>query len=61
MWTGSWSNPEALHAISESALLGYDMIEIPLGDPFNFDIEFHRNLLKKYNITPSFGTGLGLT
>ena len=33
VWVGDWSPASAAHAISSTAELGFDLIEVPLLDP----------------------------
>jgi D-psicose/D-tagatose/L-ribulose 3-epimerase len=53
VWVGGWSEAECDHAVTSTAALGYDFIEIPLLDPYGFPVEMTRRRLE--------GAGLGAT
>jgi D-psicose/D-tagatose/L-ribulose 3-epimerase len=58
VWTGGWSEPEARHAIAESAAAGFDLIEIPVLDPASVDTHMTRRLLDEYGLEAACSLGL---
>ena len=45
VWSGTWDEAGARHAISSAAAAGFDLIEVPILDPFGIDTEMTRRLL----------------
>ncbi len=58
VWTGGWSEPEARHAIAQTAAAGYDLIEIPVMDPSAIDTGMTRRLLDEHGIEATCSLGL---
>lgn len=57
VWVGGWSHAECSRAIERTAVLGYDIIEIPALDPTTIDVGFTRRTVEanKLGITVSLG------
>jgi D-psicose/D-tagatose/L-ribulose 3-epimerase len=51
VWIGEWTTDGGNHAIAEAARHGFDMIEIPLLKPDEFDAASHRAALHNAGIT----------
>jgi len=47
VWIGEWTTGAGNHAIAEAGRVGFDLIEIPLLDPDNFDAAAHRAALDR--------------
>ena len=45
VWTGSWQRKDIDFAIGNSSKLGFDIIEIPLLNPYNFDADYTKKVL----------------
>ena len=58
VWVGGWSEAEAAKAISNTAELGYDFIEIPLLNPYGFPLEFTRARLEEHKLGATASLGL---
>ncbi|MBD5654732.1 MAG: sugar phosphate isomerase/epimerase [Candidatus Eremiobacteraeota bacterium] len=58
VWTGSWNENEARHAIAQTKLSGYDIIEIPLLDPASVDAVMTRRLLDEHDLKAACSLGL---
>jgi D-psicose/D-tagatose/L-ribulose 3-epimerase len=58
-WVGGWSEEEARKAISGTAKLGYDLIEIPALDPSRIDVAMTKRLLTEYQLGSTMSLGLG--
>jgi len=58
VWVGGWSEAESEKAISSSAALGYDIIEIPLLDPGTVDPAVTARQLEKHGIAATTSLGL---
>ncbi|MET1059100.1 MAG: sugar phosphate isomerase/epimerase family protein [Nocardioides sp.] len=58
VWSGTWDEPAARHAISSAAKAGFDLIEIPILDPFGIDTAMTRRLLDEYGIQGACSMGL---
>ena len=58
VWVGGWSHEECEIAISKSAKLGYDYIEIPALDPSSVDTKYTLKQLEKYKIGATVSLGL---
>ena len=58
VWVGGWTPEEAEHAISSSALAGYDLIEIPALDPSRIDVASTREMLERHGLQASVSLGL---
>ncbi len=50
VWIGEWTTEAGNHAIAEAGRVGFDLIEIPLLDPDNFDAAAHRAALDRAGI-----------
>ncbi|MFV0334342.1 MAG: sugar phosphate isomerase/epimerase family protein [Tropicimonas sp.] len=58
VWVGSWSEAEARLAISRTAELGFDVLEMPALDPAIFDIALTRRLLDEAGLASVLSLGL---
>ncbi len=58
VWVGDWTADSARHAISSTAALGFDLIEIPLLDPAGVDAEMTRTLLDEHGLGAACSLGL---
>ena len=58
VWSGTWDEPAARHAISSAAKAGFDLIEIPILDPFGIDTAMTRRLLDEHGIRGACSMGL---
>ncbi|MFO1035796.1 MAG: sugar phosphate isomerase/epimerase family protein [Geminicoccaceae bacterium] len=58
VWVGGWSEADATKAISSSAELGYDYIEIPLLNPYGFPVDFTRRCLEQHKLGATASLGL---
>ena len=58
VWVGGWSPEEAEFAISSSARVGYDLIEIPALDPSRIDVASTREMLERHGLQASVTVGL---
>ena len=58
VWSGAWDEPSARHAISSAAAAGFDLIEIPILDPFGIDTAMTRRLLHEYGLEAACSMGL---
>ena len=45
VWTGSWGSKDIDFAIGSSAKLGFNVIEIPLLNPYKFNAEYTKQVL----------------
>jgi D-psicose/D-tagatose/L-ribulose 3-epimerase len=61
VWVGGWSHSEIDRAVSATAELGYDFIEVPLLDPFSTDVPYTRSSLDKARLGMSASLGLDET
>ena len=60
VWVGGWSEAECRDAISRSAECGYDLIEIPVLNPANINIETTRRALEEAGMASACSLGLGV-
>lgn len=58
VWSGTWDEPAARHAISSAAAAGFDLIEVPILDPFGIDTAMTRRLLEEYGLQSACSMGL---
>jgi D-psicose/D-tagatose/L-ribulose 3-epimerase len=58
VWVGDWTPASAKHAISSTADLGFDLIEIPLLDPSSIDAPMTRALLEEHGLGAACSLGL---
>ena len=58
VWVGGWTPEEAEIAISSSARIGYDLIEIPALDPSRIDVASTREMLERHGLQASVSLGL---
>lgn len=58
VWVGDWTPPSAKHAISSTAALGFDLIEVPLLDPASVDSTMTRGLLEEHGLGAACSLGL---
>ena len=58
VWSGTWNVTDIENSIKLSKNLGYDLIEIPLLDPFNFDIKNTKKYLDRYKLNSVTSLGL---
>jgi D-psicose/D-tagatose/L-ribulose 3-epimerase len=61
VWVGGWSHGEIDRAVSSTAEVGYDFIEVPLLDPFSTDVAYTRASLDKAGLGMSASLGLDET
>ena len=58
VWSGTWDEQAARHAIASAAAAGFDLIEIPILDPFGIDTAMTRRLLEEYGMQGACSMGL---
>jgi D-psicose/D-tagatose/L-ribulose 3-epimerase len=58
VWSGTWDEAGARHAISSAAKAGFDLIEVPILDPFGIDTAMTRRLLDEYGLQSACSMGL---
>ena len=58
VWVGGWTEPEARTAIESTKAAGYDLIEIPLLDPWSVDVKLTQRLLEEHQLGMSASLGL---
>jgi len=58
LWSGGWDEAAARHAISSAAAAGFDLIEIPILDPFGIDAAMTRRLLEEHGMQSACSMGL---
>ena len=58
VWSGTWDEDGARHAISSAAEAGFDLIEVPILDPFGIDTAMTRRLLDEYGLASACSMGL---
>ena len=58
VWVGGWSEAESEKAISATAELGYDIIEIPVLNPGAMDASVTARQLEIYGVRPTTSLGL---
>jgi D-psicose/D-tagatose/L-ribulose 3-epimerase len=58
VWSGAWDEPAARHAISSAAAAGFDLIEVPILDPYGIDTAMTRRLLDEYGLQGACSMGL---
>jgi D-psicose/D-tagatose/L-ribulose 3-epimerase len=58
VWSGTWDEAGARHAIASAATAGFDLIEIPILDPFGIDITMTRRLLDESGLDAACSMGL---
>jgi D-psicose/D-tagatose/L-ribulose 3-epimerase len=58
VWVGGWSEEECVKAVSSSAELGFDIIEIPAFEPREMDAAMTRRVCEQYGMTPTISLGL---
>lgn len=58
VFSGSWDEAAARHAIASTAAAGYDLVEIAAIDPWGIDIEMTRRLLQEHGLRPAVSLGL---
>ncbi len=58
VWVGDWTPRSAAHAISSTAALGFDLIEVPLLDPSSVDTAMTRTLLEEHGLGAACSLGL---
>ena len=59
VWVGDWTEPSARLAIESSRETGFDIIEIPLLDPWGVDPVMTRRLLEDNGMQATCSLGLG--
>lgn len=59
VWVGDWSEPSARLAIESTRETGFDLIEIPLLDPWGVDAAMTRRLLDDNGLQATCSLGLG--
>ena len=58
VWAGGWSDAEVERAVSSAARIGYDILEIPVMNPDEFDAVHTKALLDKHNFLASDASSL---
>ncbi|SNB74299.1 D-psicose/D-tagatose/L-ribulose 3-epimerase [Arboricoccus pini] len=58
VWVAGWSHDECVRAVSQTAELGFDLIEVPALDPGSIDVDFTAKQLEKNGIGITFSLGL---
>ena len=58
VWSGYWEKNDIDFAISKSSKLGFDIIEIPLLNPYEFDADYTKKILELHKIKPVTSLGL---
>jgi D-psicose/D-tagatose/L-ribulose 3-epimerase len=58
VWSGSWDEEAARHAISSAAAAGFDLIEVPILDPFGIDTKMTKRLLDEHGMQGACSMGL---
>jgi len=58
VWVGGWNHEECETAITKTAEIGYDYIEIPALDPSTIDVNFTRAKLEQHNLGATVSLGL---
>jgi len=58
VWAGGWSHDECIKAITQSAEIGYDYIEIAALDPGSIDVDFTRRQLEAADLGVTLSLGL---
>ncbi len=58
VWSGTWDEAAARHAIASAAAAGFDLIEVPILDPFGIDTAMTRRLLEEHGIKAACSMGL---
>ncbi len=58
VWSGSWDEEGARHAISSAAAAGFDLIEVPILDPYGIDTAMTRRLLDEHGLAAACSMGL---
>jgi len=58
VWSGHWQRRNIDFAIGSSSKLGFDLIEIPLLNPYKFDADYTKKMLGKNKINAVTSLGL---
>jgi D-psicose/D-tagatose/L-ribulose 3-epimerase len=58
VWSGTWDEAGARHAISSAARIGFDLIEVPILDPYGIDTAMTRRLLDEHGLKSACSMGL---
>jgi len=58
VWVGEWDTDNGNYAIQKSGEAGYDIIEIPMLKPEEFDASSHKAALKKAGLEPTCSLAL---
>ncbi len=58
VFIGAWNTDAGNHAIREAGRIGFDIIEIPMLKPAEFDVASHRAALKAAAVTPTCSLAL---
>lgn len=58
VWSGTWDEAGARHAISSAAAAGFDLIEVPILDPYGIDTAMTRRLLDEHGLKAACSMGL---
>ncbi len=59
VWVGDWSEPSARLAVESTREVGFDILEIPLLDPWSVDPAMTRRLLDDNGLQATCSLGLG--
>lgn len=58
VWTGALDRAALAHAVDRTRAAGYDVLEIPLLDPFAFDLAAAREVLERHPLRVTASLGL---
>jgi D-psicose/D-tagatose/L-ribulose 3-epimerase len=58
VWTGTFDESGLRRAVSKTKNAGFDLIEIPLLDPYGFDVGVARKLLAEHDLAATASLGL---
>ncbi len=58
VWVGGWTEQDCEKAVSSSAGLGFDIIEIPAFEPREMDASMTRRVCEQYGMAPTISLGL---
>jgi D-psicose/D-tagatose/L-ribulose 3-epimerase len=58
VWTGVFDDAGLRHAIAGTAAAGFDLIEFPIFDPDNWNVELTKKLLDEYQLEATASLGL---
>jgi D-psicose/D-tagatose/L-ribulose 3-epimerase len=59
VWTGTFNEAGFRMAVEQTKAAGFDLIELPLFDPFHFDAPAGRRIIDEYGLAVNGSLGLG--